>query len=420
MTTYRASGSAMRLHRRQRANLRLRLLVGLGGLAVLVIALVIVQVLRAVPEPALNPESALPVAFPGRAPSLPWPAQGEAVVALAGVGTIGATGGSQPTPIASLTKVMSAIVVLHDHPLSLGHQGPRITVTPADVALFQREQSQGDSVVAVRAGERISEYEALEGALVPSGDNIVRMLARWDAGSVGAFVAKMNATARALGLAHTHYAGPSGVDPASVSTAADQSRLAQFAIANPVLAHIVAKAQVTLPVAGVQYNVNSDLGKNGIVGVKTGWIPAGGASFAFAADARAHARSEIVIGAVVGEQGATPLPTALAAGRHLAAAASTALRAEQIVARGATVGTLRVSYAPPVPAVVTRAVRVVGWSGARIVSSLTVAPTLRVPVARGTRVGTLTVRVGSEQVRVPLVAGAALPQPSLGWRITRL
>ena len=169
-------------------------------------------------------------AFPGRPPVLAWPAQGQAAVALEGVGLLGARGPRTPTPIASLAKVMSAYVVLRDHPLTPGAGGPGISVSARDVATFPADRATGQSVVAVRAGERLSERQALEGLLLPSGNNIATLLANWDAGSEAAFVAKMNAEARALGLAHTRYVDASGLNPGTVSTASDQVRLALAAL----------------------------------------------------------------------------------------------------------------------------------------------------------------------------------------------
>ena len=80
----------------------------------------------------------------------------------------------------------------------------------------------------------------------------------------------MNARARSLGLRSTRYADASGADPATVSTAGDQFRLTLRALQVPAFRQIVAMPQVTLPVAGVAYNVNAGLGHDGIVGVKTG------------------------------------------------------------------------------------------------------------------------------------------------------
>jgi D-alanyl-D-alanine carboxypeptidase (penicillin-binding protein 5/6) len=242
--------------------------------------------------------------------SLRPPFGAQEAVAIERIGTIDEAGGDAPISVASLTKMMSALIVLRDHLLAPGVSGPNVTITRVDVASYRLEATQDDSVVKVRVGEQLSELQALEGALIPSGDNIIQLLATWDAGSTRAFVKRMNALARRLGMDHTHYAGPSGVNPATVSTASDQLRLAAAAMANPVVASIVSMPQVTLPVAGVQYNVDADLGSEGIDGIKTGWVPQGGGSFVFAAADAFHGRTVSVLGAVLGEQGATPIPSA--------------------------------------------------------------------------------------------------------------
>src|SRR5215831_15686379 len=87
---------------------------------------------------------------------------------------------------------MTAYLVLSDHPLPAGGPGPAITVTAADVTAYDSDQRQGQSVVRVVAGEKLTERQALEAMLIPSGNNIAALLARWDAGPDRAFVAKMN------------------------------------------------------------------------------------------------------------------------------------------------------------------------------------------------------------------------------------
>lgn len=386
---------------------------------VIVVALAALQLLRAAPAPTLHSELATHTA-PGPRRRLPWPSGAEATVAVEGIGTLGSSGGDAEIPIASITKVMATLVVLHDHPLTPGAQGPTIPITARDVVEYEQERRAQDSVVAVRAGERLTEYEALEAALVPSADNVMRILARWDAGSTAAFVARMNARARSLGLGHTHYAGPSGVNPATVSTAADETRLAEVAMGNPVIAQIVALPQVTLPVVGVQYNVDADLGKGGIVGVKTGWVPAGGASFVFAAHHDLAGRTETVVGAIVGEQGATPLDTALGYAVRLARAGGSALRIDRVVSAGTAVATLRAPYGSPVTVVTSRGASLVDWRGAAVSETLHLVHDLVAPIARGARVGMLDVRFGTEHESVPLVTASALPGPTLSWRLTRL
>src|SRR5262249_56947633 len=111
---------------------------------------------------------------------------------------------------------------------------------------------------------------ALQALLIPSANNIAAVLARWDAGSEDRFVARMNATARSLGMTRTRYTDPSGYDDATVSTAADQVRIVERAMGMPVFASIVAMQTTTLPVAGTVQNTNALLGRDGFVGVKTG------------------------------------------------------------------------------------------------------------------------------------------------------
>src|SRR6266545_6439492 len=157
-------------------------------------------------------------------PSTVWPPRGQAAVQV-GHSQVQAGPNQHAAPIASVAKVMTAYLVLHDHPLRPGQDGPTITVTDADVADTERRRRQQESVVSVAAGEQLTERQALQALLLPSANNIAAALARWDAGSTDRFVAWMNATARSLGMTHTRYTDPSGYDNATMSTAADQGRI---------------------------------------------------------------------------------------------------------------------------------------------------------------------------------------------------
>jgi serine-type D-Ala-D-Ala carboxypeptidase (penicillin-binding protein 5/6) len=241
---------------------------------------------------------ALGEALPGSV----WPAHGQAAVQI-GRSRVRAGPNQHAAAIASVAKVMTAYVVLRDHPLRLGQHGPTITLTGADVADTDRRRRQGESVVSIAPGEQLTERQALQALLLPSGNNIAAVLARWDAGSVDRFVARMNATARSLGMTHTRYTEPSGVDEATVSTAADQVRLVERAMRLPVFASIVAAQSATLPVAGTVHNTNRLLGYNGFVGVKTGWTTAAGGCFAFRAIRRIHGRRTTITGVVLGQPG---------------------------------------------------------------------------------------------------------------------
>src|SRR5256885_5017539 len=128
----------------------------------------------------------------GPAPVLPWPSAGSAAVGVSGLGLIASSGNEQPIPAASVAKVMTALVVLSDKPLKPGDQGATLAMTAQDVQAYQSDFDQKQSVVEVREGESLTELQLLEGMLIPSANNLAETLARWDSGSVNAFVDAMN------------------------------------------------------------------------------------------------------------------------------------------------------------------------------------------------------------------------------------
>jgi len=200
-----------------------------------------------------------------------------------------------------------------NHPLRVGQDGPAITLTDADVADTDRRRGQGESVVPVAAGEQLTERQALQALLLPSANNVAAVLARWDAGSVNRFVARMNATARSLEMTRTRYTDPSGYDDATVSTAADQVRIVDRAMGLAVFASIVATPSATLPVAGTVHNTNALLGRNGFVGVKTGSTDAAGGCFAFRAIRLIGGKRTTITGVVLGQPGDNQVAGGLAA-----------------------------------------------------------------------------------------------------------
>jgi serine-type D-Ala-D-Ala carboxypeptidase (penicillin-binding protein 5/6) len=245
-------------------------------------------------------------------PSAMWPAYGQAALQI-GRSQIQAGPNQHAAAIASVAKVMTAYVVLRDHPLRLGEEGPTIRLTDADAADTDRRRGQDESVVPVIAGERLTEFQALQALLLPSANNIAVALARWDAGSTRRFVARMNATARSLGMAHTRYTDPSGYEATTVSTAADQMRVVDRAMRLPVFASIVATPSATLPVVGTVHNTNRLLGQNGFVGVKTGNTDAAGGCFAFRAIRSIDGKRTTITGVVLGQPGSNQVAAGLAA-----------------------------------------------------------------------------------------------------------
>ncbi len=372
--------------------------------------------------PAPTVELALPASMklPGTAPRLSWPRSGQGMISVPGVGTLGAYGGKKPIPIASVTKVMTAYLILTEHPLDAGEQGPKLTVTAAQAAAYPAERARGESLVEVRAGEVITERQALQAVLLPSANNMARILAAWDAGTVDAFVDKMNATADELGMTDTHYTDPSGLDPDTVSTARDQVILAGKAMALPAFAEIVKQKTATIPVEGTVKNYNELVGHNGVVGIKTGSTDEAGGCLVFAAVVTVAGRKVTVVGAVFGQPGAnTPvqLDRVFAATRAVLRSTSAALGVHTVVEAGRDVATVDGPLGTGTTIRTAEKIEAVGWPGLTVKLD-TQLPTPPDRVAAGAAYGQLTVHVGSgEPIATTLRASTAMEPPTVWDRI---
>ena len=196
-------------------------------------------------------------------------------------------------PMASTTKIMTALVVLERADID-----DRVVVTPAAAAI---EGSSGRLV----AGEVLSVRDLLTALLVPSGNDAAVALAVGVAGSQAAFVAMMNARAAALGLTETHYANPHGLDAAGHrSSVRDMVRLGRAAMDDPVFRSLVASRRARIPGPGgvgtrayVSENELLDLDADAD-GIKTGMTD--GAGFSLVAHARRSPLGVQLYAAVIG------------------------------------------------------------------------------------------------------------------------
>ncbi len=327
-------------------------------------------------------------------------------------------GSTRPAPIAGLAGVMTAFVVLKDHPLAPGAAGAAIPVTAATITAARIEAATQQAVVPVATGETLTELQALEGLLVAQGNDIATLLADWDASSTTAFVAKMNAAAHVLGLGSTTFTDPSGF-AGSVSTPADLIRLGEAAMAIPSFRQIVAIPQVTLPLAGVVYNLNFDLGHDGIVGIKTGSDTAAGGCFLFAAQQNVAGKSVTVLGAVLGQQTISPNDAAVDAADALVRAAFAAIGTFHPFPRGQVVGRIVTSWGMSVPVSASTSSALVGWPGLRVPVQVH-AEALPATISSDTRIGVLRVAPAGQNIEVDLRSSRRLPGPSAIWRLTRL
>ncbi len=396
-----------------------RSVAGFSRVIIIIIVLLVVvsaiQLARPVPLPRAQ-QTIVSADIPGKLPSLPWPSQGGGEVELQNVGTIGVFNANAQIPLASVAKIVTALVIVKDHPVSSGNNGPTLTLSATDVATYQTMLQQQDSVMAVANGEKLSEYQLLEALLIPSADNIAVTLAVWDAGSVTAFVAKMNAMAKSLGMAHTDFKDPSGLKTGTVGSAADEVLAAQALLKNKVLAQIVAKAQATLPVVGVVYNVNYNVGHDGFVGIKTGSMGNGG-NLVFAATGVGS--NDLIVGAILGQSGVQPLISALTESTKLVNAARKVPNEFSVLKLGQRVGMIVAPGSQPIPVSASKGLTFIGCPGLHVGYTSKFSK-LNASVAKGAKIGELTVTVGDQSQSVALIADESVQSPSLAWRLKRL
>lgn len=354
----------------------------------------------------------------GSLPALPFPAAGEGAVAVAGSGVLAATADQQPVPVASLTKMMTAYLVLTAHPLTGDEQGPAIHFTAADHEAWIQASENDESNVELVAGEVLTERQLLEALLIPSADNVADWLARWVGGTESRFVGLMNATARRLGMDETHFADASGLDPASRSTAADVALLGSILMENPVIRSIVSLQNPTFPVAGHIWNYNPALGVDGIIGVKSGFTQAASGCLVTAAWHTVGGRRVLVIAAVTGQP--LGLDQAAQADETLTEAIESHLQLVSPFGPTVTVATARVPWTGrAVDAVVKSPVRLAAWGGLRYRARLVGAPVTRAELRHGWTVGTVVADlVVSTQfgpaATVPVTLARAIPPPPAG------
>jgi D-alanyl-D-alanine carboxypeptidase (penicillin-binding protein 5/6) len=439
----------------------------LGAVAILLVgagvAVAVQRIERPLARPSVHPAPAVTLEASGPVPAQPWPPMGQGAVSIPSLGYASQSGAESPVPIASLTKLTTAVVVLRDHPLPAGAPGPSITVTSADVAEYDYELANDESNIPIQVGETLSEQQMLEALLTQSANDVAYILALWDAGTLPAFVQKMNALATSLGATHTHYVDASGYDPQSVSTASDVLRVAAAGMAIPAFAQVLGLATVTLPLVGTRPNIVTEVDMHAAIGGKSGFTSQAGASMMLAGERTIQGRQVLVLVAVLSQPTAPPPPPPTTPPKAGAAPSTTTLPSTTttttdpstdpandhdnpitdpfrltrpvvdrllaateagvvpvtVAAPGAPEGSVSSTWggvAHPAPVVTAGGAWLLAWPGQRV-RSLLHFDEVRPGSAAGARVGTALYGLGTQLAAVPLRLAAPLHEPTWWWRL---
>jgi len=389
--------------------------VTISVLAVLVLAVGYLVAAAVVPFAPASASTTTYAAPTSTVPALSFPGYGAtAVEATDFPESLRTSGDTKPRSIASISKVVTALVVLDHKPLEQGQAGPTITFTPAMQGLYARYLAQNGEVATMPAGLELSEYQTLQVMLMKSANNYAGSLAMWAFGSMQAYQKAATAWLDEHGLDHTTIEEPTGLDADNRSTATDLVELGQLALANPVVKEVVGTKQVTIPVVGKIENSNKLLGLDGVEGIKTGTLDEAGACLLFAATYERGGRTVTVVGAMLGGTDHDSLDVDV---QRLLRSVADNFQVVTLAHAGQTFGTFSTPWQDEADAVSRSASEVLVW-GETTVSAKTKLDRITVGT-KGERVGQVRFRISDhDPVTVPLVLERPIEDPGIWWRWT--
>jgi D-alanyl-D-alanine carboxypeptidase (penicillin-binding protein 5/6) len=383
------------------------LLVGLGG-----IGYVGATTLAPVPGSAATLVQPTALTQPAAAPV--WPTFGESAIGAVGFPGVLAGSGEQGTvPIASIAKMVTALVILDAKPLGAGEDGPSIVFTDFDVDIYYDAVAENGSVTPVVAGMELTQRQAFEAMLLPSANNYAASLAVWAFGSIDNYLVAANTWLADNALTQTSVADTSGISTASVSTPADLVEIGKLVVGHPALAEIVALPTAMLPVIGTITNTNKLLGRDGVDGIKTGTTDVAGACLLFSTDFVVGDNTVTLVGVVLGGDTHSELNSAIAA---LIQSVQPGFHDVVLAEAGTVFGSYTTEWGDVSDIVAEREASVLVWSDSPITGTVQAAD---VQLGRaGDDVGEVSFTIGiGSPVTVPLELQDTLADPGPAWRM---
>ncbi|MER7796692.1 hypothetical protein [Microbacterium sp. NPDC096154] len=204
------------------------------------------------------------------AADITWPATGASAVAVGEGATL--TSADEPHAMASITKLLTALMVLEAKPLRPGETGPDYHFVEKWNDSYEEYLYRDESALPVPAGGTLTQYQLLQGMLLGSACNYTDILVADIWGDDAAFAAAAGEFLEEKGLGGITVVEPTGIDPANTATPSALIELGRLALADPVIAEIVAQSSAELPGAGLVENTNDLLSDPGVVGIKTGTL----------------------------------------------------------------------------------------------------------------------------------------------------
>lgn len=319
-----------------------------------------------------------------------------------------------PRPIASITKVITALVVLSEHPIDDGTDGVTITLTADDSRLVSSYAAINGTTAPAPAGRTITQRAIIELMLVHSANNYAETLAVWAFGSVDDYLSAARAWLDEQGLTAISVADTTGFSPDNLASPRSLLRLARIATTDPVVAAAAALPRVSVPGIGSFDNRNIIVGVDGVTGLKTGTLRASGSSLLFSAEHAGPTGEHRVVGVVLNGPDGTQVAADASA---LLLSVRDDYHQVELVAEGTVVARYSTPWGDSAEVRVATDVSDVVWGAVSSVATAR-APTLQ-PGVESDSEPIVEVRYGAERVRVPLQWVGAINEPPLDWRFAQ-
>lgn len=329
-----------------------------------------------------------------------WPDYGSGAVGAVGIdGLLSSHGDQSPRPIASITKVITALVILDRKPLADDEDGPSITFTDFDLDIYNQELADGAAVKPVIAGGSMTERQALEVILLASAANYSKSLAIWAYGSMDGYLEAADKWLSSHKLNQTEVVDTSGLLSENVSTPSDLVELGKLALNNPALASIVATKQAAIPGVGTINNGNRLLGKNGVNGIKTGWTSDAGACLLFSGMKEIGGRNIAIVGVVLNGTDASQVASDVS---KLLSGIQSGFHSVKLVSKGQEYGSYTSLFGRKAKLAAEKDLDAVVWSDTPIVVKVTTER--KILVHKGDKVGKLKISIGGKEDSQTLLA----------------
>ncbi|GAA5202713.1 D-alanyl-D-alanine carboxypeptidase [Microbacterium jejuense] len=365
--------------------------------------------------PAVPTSPPAPIVLPSVAASAIAISGADAYLGPAASSMWATTGTNDARPIASLSKLITALVILEAKPLAdVDDPGPTITFSKADHDLYDKYYVMGATIAPMPIGSSMSERDALATMLIPSASNYAEAVSTWAYGSQGSFVSAARRWLAANGLTGTTIVEPTGMSARNTSTPTDLIALGRLAAANPVVAAITATRSLSLPGPGSMTNTNDLLGVDGINGLKTGNLGEGTYNLLYTASMDVGIGQRLgIVGVVLGESSRAAVDNDV---RALLTGISEGFHNVPVAERDQQIGTLTTPWGASATMVIADNTSILTWSDTPI--AVDMKTTTPKTYSDGEVVGSITWTAGPHTVSSDIVLRGTIEQPTEWWRLT--